>query len=177
MLDPDLLAALEDRWRMAGVPYLDDLPPGLTDEDIDRQAAPLGFALPDEVRLWYRWHNGSSGDYVTEMRTITSLAHDVEFTLAFSDDPHWPRGWLKVMDEKPYVAFDCRGPADAPVPVWHYDHEYDLPTRPVFGSIGDLVAFWIELIDDGWMAWEINRAWYLNTPLPDELAQKIRGVP
>ena len=44
-----------------------------------------------------------------------------------------------------FVVFDCRDAADADahVPVWHFDYsfDHDHPTRPVFASIGDMVAY------------------------------------
>ena len=40
-------------------PAVDALQPGLATEAIERLTAGLPFALPDELRSLYRWHNGS----------------------------------------------------------------------------------------------------------------------
>ncbi|MEN3267947.1 hypothetical protein [Pseudonocardia sp.] len=72
------------------------------------------------------------------------------------------------MDEKPYLIFDCRGERNAPVPVWHLDYAYDFPTRPVFASIGAMVSFWIDLIDDGQISWDANGEWHIANRSPTQ---------
>lgn len=67
--------------------------------------------------------------------------------------------------------------AGAPVPVWHLDYSYDFPARPVFASIGDMVSFWIELVDNGHISWDVNGEWHIHEPVSDAIQQRIRGVP
>ena len=38
------------------------LAPGLTDQQIDTLTAPYGIDLPEEARVWWRWHNGRHAD-------------------------------------------------------------------------------------------------------------------
>jgi hypothetical protein len=143
-----LIDDFDQRLRAQGVPWLAERPPGLTDEEIDRIAAPLGYALPEEVRRWYRWHNGSAGWDLVLSRVQTTLEEDVGDTVYFRDmDDNWRPGWSKVMNEKPYILFDCSSDPEGPVAVWHYDYEQGYPTRPVFDSIGEMLRFWIALID------------------------------
>jgi hypothetical protein len=178
MLDTHLLKELEDRWRQQSPTLLERMQPGIDDDEIDRLSAPLGYTLPEEVRRWYRWHNGSSGHDIAIRRAMTELADDVKQTLEFQDeDEHWNNGWLKVMTQKPYVVFDCSGSETGPVAVWHYDYEFPRPSRPVFESIGDMVAFWIQLIDDNRMFWDVEHGWQLHEPVPADVRQKIAGVP
>ena len=109
---------------------------------------------------------------------MTTLAEDVDETMTLqSHNPAWPSGWLKAMNEQPYVIFDCRGAVDAPVPVWHYFQGFDFPTRPLFQSIGDMVMWWIRLISEGHMLWSVDRGWYLREPVPAEVQQLLGGVP
>jgi hypothetical protein len=165
MLDTQLLIELEQSWKDAGALYLGDMRPGLTDADINQRIAQLGFDLPEEAWRWYRWHDGSSDHYVTSFRIMTSLAEDVDETMTLqSNDPTWPPGWLKAMNEQPYVIFDCRGAIDTPVPVWHYYQGLVFPTRPLFKSIGDMIMSWIRLINEGHMLWSVDRGWYLRDP-------------
>ena len=178
MLDDDLLSGLERRWREQSPALLQRLCPGIDDGEIDRLAKPLGYAIPEEVRRWHRWHDGSTGRPIIFSRCLGTLESNVALTLEFERiDETWPRGWLKVMDEKPYLIFDCRGELNAPVPVWHLDYSFDFPTRPVFGSIGDMVSFWIELIDDGQISWDAQGEWPMRQPVPDAVLQWIMGVP
>jgi hypothetical protein len=179
MLTTHLLDELERRWESQGAPFVDAMPPGIDDQEIDRFAAPLDFTIPEEVRRWYRWHNGSSGVEIVVSRVFTSLAEDVQQTIDFQeDDERWQQGWLNVMNEKPYIIFDCSGAVDAPVPVWHYDYAFNYPNRPVFGSIGDMVRFWIDLIDAGHMFWNPDiGTWDAREPLPTAIAEMLGGVP
>jgi hypothetical protein len=176
-LDEDLLGELEERWRRVGAGFVDRLPPGLPDEDMDAMTERLGLRLPEEARRWYRWHNGSDGSYATALRAMTPLAEDVTVTdVLRQDDAFWIDGWLRTMDENPFVALDCRVAHDEPVPVWHYYQGFEFPTRPMFDSIGDMVLFWIELIDDGHMHWE-NRTWWMREPVRKDVLFRLGGVP
>lgn len=176
MLDSKLLAQLKRRWHSLGTTMDQPMRPGLTDTEIDRIAAPLGFPLPEEVRRLYRWHDGSGRGTMIWGRGLYSLEQSVRSTLEFrADDDDWRPGWLNAMDEKPYVAFACDGDQDQPVPVWHYDYVSPPPTRPVFAGIGEMVAFWIELIDTNIMYWD-TRAWKVRD-LPQDVERKLLGVP
>jgi hypothetical protein len=180
LLDHQLLDVLERRWREQSPAVIRFLQPGLQDSEINRLSEPLGFPLPEEVRTWYRWHNGSSNRAIVLQRGFRTLTEDIARTLEFEeDDEAWPKGWMKVMDEKPFVIFDCRGRAAAPVPVWHFEYsfDHDHPTRPVFDSIGDMVSFWIELIDDGQITWDAAGEEHIRQPIPDAILQRMTGVP
>jgi hypothetical protein len=47
----------------------------------------------------------------------------------------------------------------------------------VFESIGDMVAFWIQLIDDGLTVWDVERGWKVREPVSTDIQQMIAGVP
>jgi hypothetical protein len=145
MLDESLLGALEQRWRDHGTSIPEVMQPGLSDEDIDRIAAPLGFDLPDEVRTLYRWHDGSGRYEMSWLRSMWSLEAGVTETVKDRVDAEiWRPGWLQILGERPYVRVDCLANGrHGPVPVWHEAPEWPPPTRPVFASIGDMFSFWI----------------------------------
>lgn len=51
-------------YRAIADPYLrEKLRPGLTLEQIDKQTRDLPFALPDEVKILYQWHDGTEEDW------------------------------------------------------------------------------------------------------------------
>jgi hypothetical protein len=177
MLDTQLLEELEDRWREQSPAVLQRMQPGIDDDEIDRLSAPLGYTIPEELRRWYRWHNGSTGSPIIISRCFSTLSDDVAATLDFeADEEKWKKGWLQVMDEKPLMIFDCRGGVSEPVPVWHFDYAFDFPTRPVFESIGDMVSFWIELIDDGHVSWDAGGEEHIRQPVPEAILERISGV-
>ena len=49
-------------------------------------------------------------------------------------------------------------------------------TQQAFASIGELFLFWISLIDEGYMYWDAP-SWYISTQLPEDIANKLGGVP
>jgi hypothetical protein len=178
LLDADLLDSLEERWRDRGAQTATIMRPGLSDEEIDRIAAPLEFDLPDEIRTLYRWHNGSSGYSMIWGRGMVPLGVAVPELV---NSPEWDEerrpGWLRILDERPYLAADCTasGLGD-PVPIWHYGPEAEPATRPVFASIGDMVTFWIMLIDDGRMYWDDNM-WQIRDDMAGQVLRLLRGIP
>lgn len=54
------LDRLERVWRRLDAPVLQYLRPGLADVEIDRLIVSTGLTLPDELRMWWRWHDGSN---------------------------------------------------------------------------------------------------------------------
>jgi SMI1 / KNR4 family (SUKH-1) len=177
MLDEELLSRLERRWHDLGTPMPGRMEAGLDDAQIDRIAASLPFRLPEEVRRIYRWHSGSSLSDIVFSRVLLPLQVSVEDTLDFlATDSDWKPGWLKFMNEKPYIALDCSGGYDDPVPVWHYDYAQLPPTRPAFVSLGELFLFWISLLDDGYMYWDAP-SWRMRPDLPEDITNRLSGVP
>jgi hypothetical protein len=179
LLDDELLGALEGRWRARGAQTLEVMEPGLTDEQIDEFAAPLGFPLPDELRTLYRWHGGSGRHEMAWLRALRPLDLAVTSSLkdrASSDD--WRPGWIQILSERPAVLVDClANDPHGPAPVWNHHVEIDPPTRPSFASVGDMVAFWIELIDEDLMYWD-GRLWQIRDDrISEEAMQRLSGVP
>src|SRR4051794_6830793 len=178
LLDDNLLQSLERSWSDAGAQYLGAMRAGLSDVEIDELDARLDFALPEEVRRWYGWHDGSNEYYITSLRMMTSLADDVDQALMLQgEDQAWPRGWLRTMSDQPFVAFDCRGAKDDPVPVWHYHLGFEPPTRPVFASIGDMVAYWIRLVTERTLTWSPEAGWRLAPSADPDVVAHLGGVP
>lgn len=54
------LDRLEGVLHSLGAPVAELFRPGLTDEQIDDLMAPTGLTLPDELRIWWRWHDGAN---------------------------------------------------------------------------------------------------------------------
>jgi cell wall assembly regulator SMI1 len=57
-LSVKLLARLEALWVERDAPILSHLRDGLTDVEMDAMTAPIGLRLPDELRIWWSWHDG-----------------------------------------------------------------------------------------------------------------------
>jgi hypothetical protein len=53
-----MLERMQQGWRTLGIPWADQLAPGLADAELERIFAPFDGPLPDELRTFWGWHNG-----------------------------------------------------------------------------------------------------------------------
>jgi len=179
LLDAELLGQFESALRTAGV-EVDRLAPGLTDEEIDAVAEPLGLEFPEEVRVWWRWHNGApprESIYLLPQRVmlrlkeaVGSYAYDVETGRAAYADPP---GGIQPVSELPAIFVQCLASGNVPAPVYLVG-DWAAPSRLVLPSFGELVVNWMDFIDRGIYATRPEGGWReeQNYP-PDVLA---RGV-
>ncbi len=178
LLDNALLHRFEARLRTAGSLIVDAWAPGLTDEQIDDLLLPLGIDLPEEARVWWRWHDGilieddAKATEISPGRTHLPLRYVAEEYAALGAavrQLHGLGGLLTPVGDKPIVYFHCSVPRDAPVPIYT-QHDVDDP-RLVLPSIGELVLAWIDLIDHG--IWKTNAdgtwAWDPRVLPPDDV--------
>jgi hypothetical protein len=150
---PGLLDRLEAAVRVAGAPIASHWAPGATDEQLDELFVPLGIALPDEARCWFRWHDGTRpGAPVTEVY----LGHGIPLSADliaefFAEDIEDERativnnGLLQMFPGKPIIFFRVDGPPDQEVPVYWQDDIEDPTER--WPSIAAFVATILELIE------------------------------
>lgn len=147
VLDDALVERTVERLRSAGADLADRLRPGLSDAQIDELAGPAGIDLPEEARVWWRWHDGvqDDGPPFASIRGVTpySLEAAIELWEADRDATRYVfgvDGLLPFCDAR--LSFECLGPRDAPVPVYF---QYDIETpKPMFASIGDFVVKFLE---------------------------------
>ena len=187
LLDDELLAELEARWRRQGSFVAQALRPGLTDNQIDALTLEAGLSLPAEARRWWGWHDGAErqppggpaevgpdraflplADAVRECRRLRELSWEV---VPVDAEPDWKASWLPLDNSKIPNLIDCAVSHEDPVPARSFFVENPSAGLPGVRSIGALVMVWIEAVDCG--AWAYNRAagyWeYDRTKLRDEL--------
>jgi cell wall assembly regulator SMI1 len=174
LLSEELLLLFERRLREAGSPVARVLQPGLSDAELDVLAATLPVRLPEELRTWYRWHNGldpSAADWTFALgngRFLTSLQDSLlsyqtclitweceELADEFTYRPSW---WpIAEFDNVDYVVADTAGEPGGPCPVHAIGLRVDKSPdwNPVRApSLGAMVRLWIQAIDDGWWRWD-----------------------
>ena len=162
---PDLLRRLEDHWIHLDVPLARRAAPGLSDQEIDDLLAPTGFELPEEMRIWWRWHNGMTEPDVRDLDATVSasgwrlqtLQHSIrEYQMLI--DVVGPDG---ITFRWEWFPFSPRADAEqlmcdtsrtdgrtAPVIAWDncVAVEEQLVIAP---SLTDLVRMWVERLDAG----------------------------
>ena len=173
-LDQKLLGSFEARLRAAGALIVDAWAPGLTDAEIDALLEPLGIDLPEEARVWWRWHNGfvpgssqlsrqiTPSRWLTALETAADLYADMRDPMRDAGDPE---GLLSPVGEQPTVYVQCAGSKDAPGPVYSQSAWADRP-RLVLPSIGELVMTWISYIDRGVFATNPDGTWIAGARPP-----------
>lgn len=161
-LDVGLLERLDAELRALGAPIVDAWAPGITDEEIDAVLLPLDIDLPEEARVWWRWHNGTREDAAMIDRHLwrrfpMSLEATAELYASAREDTEYLWSidkWLCPAIEKPEIFFCCDRPRAEPVPIYTQNDNADIP-KEVLPSIGELVLAWLELLERG--VWTLRR--------------------
>lgn len=158
VLDRALLDQFDARLRALGAAIVDAWGPGLTDDAIDALVRPIGIDLPEEARVWWRWHNGVRPDTPPEAwdimpdRSLCPLEDSLDLYVEQRDwtrDAGFPEVLLNPDSAHPIILFQCAGERNAPVPIYVMDDWSDQAPRLALPSIGELVRTWITYIDRG----------------------------
>lgn len=176
LLDAELLGRFESALRDCDVD-VDDLTPGLTNAEIDRIVEPWGLQLPNEVRAWWRWRNGTARE-----KPVYLLPHRMMLNLSEAIWPHVdavklgrqeyadPEGAVQPVDWDPAIFVQCTASGNAPAPVYVV-HDPAAPSRLVLASFGELVLTWIDLIERGIYARQPEGGWSDEQHYPDEIVE------
>jgi len=170
-LDDSLLGELEKRWREHGLPIVDALRPGLTDDEMDQLTTSLDLRLPEEARRWWRWHDGAfppdagfDPEWLGPGSSFFSLATAVEaceqaraisgYGRTDTWDGCWQGSWFPITRfERPPV-IDCSVGVNEPVPIRSFFSQEPAVAQPGVRSFGELVKIWIDAFDLG--AWDFD---------------------
>lgn len=179
------LDALEEAIRDKDPDLASRLAPGLAETEVERMTEALGISLSDEARLWWAWHDGVHAATVTERilgagfqllpltdavelyRVSRGIAESERTTIG--DDTLWNPAWFPLVGRgSATVTCDCAEDRHGPTAIRIIDFEAIEPgsDRPRARSLGEMVAWWQEAIEDG--AWYHTRSgWDYKTELLD----------
>lgn len=173
ILTGDLLAELEAALGQQDPELVARLAPGLDDQDIDELMRPRGLTLPEEARVWWRWHDGLTWSTVdgrifgpgfqllpleAAVREYTSrLEQAEELAKEIPNITFWERPWFPLVGAGTGLfIFDCSGDPAAPAPISFYHvEEAGEDGRPPARSVGEMVAWWIDALERG--VWYYDR--------------------
>jgi|SRR5215203_3691282 len=171
-LNMDQLKELERLLVVQEAPVIKRFQPSVFPEVLAAIESELGLPLPDELRLWWRWHNGT--DVKSHERAAkASIGPLFEFlgaeeamkatlesrALALEIDPnepdvYWGPTWLAIGTGGRVACEVAIGP-DVPVSVLDVDyHKAAHPGAVVAQSLGEMVRWWIEALESG--AWRYD---------------------
>lgn len=184
LVNTENLQKLESLVEKSGSPLISMLQPGLSPDEQDTVAGELGVELSDEARTWWSWTNGVEGsrESVPSEKKLGSiifmpLRDAVDSTRAEREADRdssiddelffWSPGRLKfALWEQSSIVCEIGVPAGAPSPVRLFDWGFsDPPFEPKFASMGDLVDFWIEVLEVGILSYDKSKAnWFVSEP-------------
>jgi len=175
LLTLELLERLDRTLRDVGAAIVGHWEPGLTREQMDAITEPHGFRLPDEAALWWGWHNGSGTSELMPGRRVASL--DATMASYEMEDSVTSEVWgltrlVGIVNEQPWLWFDCRGEHDAPVPVYA-GYKGDQPSVAA-ESIGDMVLILIAGLEAGAYSTDERGEW--NEPSWDIVDEDKSGI-
>lgn len=164
----------DTRLHAAGAPIADRLRPGATDAHIDAVTAGLGLSFPDELRAWYRWHDGvveDEDEWATfgnghQPLTLDDAAADyadivatrAQIEAAIPGPFRYRRTWWPVthFQHVSYIVADTAsagGSCDVHTLWLRVDKSGDWDTVRA-GSLTEMLKVWTDAIGRGWWRWE-----------------------
>jgi hypothetical protein len=178
---PGAAGAFDARLRAAGAAIVDAWAPGLTDQEIDARVAPIGVTLPEEARLWWRWHDGLRPGAPSALwdimpgRSLFALTESLELYVAERDrceTTGFRRSFFSLSAGIQSSCFQCAGARDAAVPVYVIGDWAEPAPRLALPSIGELVRVWMSYIDAGLVTTNSDGSWRADSHLlPQEVLE------
>lgn len=176
MLREEMLDSLEAGWRRHGAPIADSLRLGLAQPDVEAMTAELDLRLPVEARTWWGWHDGASTMFPThtigahyvfppleaaigQYRRWRDIARKTVAGEADLDaEDLWAHSWFPILlgGDGTTVACDCSVDEAEPSPIHVVNWKVFMnPAVPAADSLGTVVSWWIEALEDG--TWRFDR--------------------
>jgi SMI1 / KNR4 family (SUKH-1) len=168
-LSTEQLELLEGLLDEQGAPVVQRLQPPASTEALAAIESYLEISLPQEVRQWWGWHDGTDVEpgelaiqsslgplflfrSAREALSITrECREDAEKVVPDDPDRSWGATWL-ALGNYGQVACDCAVDLGAPTPILDVDyHKAAYPGAPAARSFGEMVRWWIEALESG--AW------------------------
>lgn len=180
LLDDDLLDEFEAVLAAHRIGIIEAWAPGLTDEEIDETIATTDLQLPDEVRTWWRRHNGlvSHDVPVDQIHLVPSNREPMSLgnAVACYQQRDGEGQLLLIVNGRPEIQLACRQRGKVPTPV--YWDRYDDFVRPQIAapSLGELILVWMSYIERGVYAVDPDGGWTTDQPLlvepPDDVIER-----
>jgi hypothetical protein len=162
-----VLSELDELLGSLGVDLDTVLEPGISPEKVDAAMASVGLVPPEELVVWYGWHNGlrvnDQGKYLGEPPFVYQA--DVDWSVrkyryrVRESVPMglWAEGWFCMESDRGLAAFCSGNPEDLPLLRREASDTYDFveeSTAHQVVSLSTMVALWIQAIESG-LIWPV----------------------
>jgi hypothetical protein len=164
----ELLQELETELRDAGVPVDAAFRPGTSAPQLRAAFALAGVAVPDEIVVWFGWHDGVNRPIGNRVLPIFEMWSSEETIQKYVNPNGAPKGseawqwnpeWLHFVGDNNGIAVSCgSGPEAAPL-VRRISAGLDYGTQAgdtlhQVVSLCTPVTWWIESMRNGWYKWD-----------------------
>jgi len=168
-LSTEQLEHLERLLAEQGAPIVQRLQPPASAEAFAVIEAEFGLPVPEELRLWWGWHDGTNVkphekaakasigplfEFLSMEEALKATRESRELALDIDpDEPeiYWGKTWLALGTDG-RVACDLMSGPGASVSVLDVDyHKTSKPGTIAAQSLGEMVRWWIEALESG--AW------------------------
>lgn len=150
MLTVEHLERFHAALRDAGAPLIAYLEPGLSPDQIRAAAAQFpGLALPEELLLWWGWHNGAGGHFFAPERCFSSVemaVDDYAEGLETGSGVEHP-ALLPVSNSWPSILVECV--PESPSVGRIFVGQHSVPPVPQLPSVGALIEIWTSFLERG----------------------------
>lgn len=163
------LEGLRTEWERVDAGIVDQLPPGLTRNELDAIEVEFGHALPAEVRELWSWADGTNGEASVGPGSYVFLSsrgalkeyrvnREIHPEGTYEDIPemYWHETWMPVFVQGPQrlyvdVARDTvSGRSPVRLVSWEWE-DFDVDQAP---SIEHTVWQWTWLLQAGYYSWD-----------------------
>lgn len=188
----EVVARLE-RWLEQRCPHkLEQLAPGLADEEITAHERPLGVTFPDGMRALYRWRNGALpgqlavdliGRYallpLDRVAGQQQMMNELLEQGSFRTKNWWRKTWVPIFDKGTgdLICWDPRGSFGGArgqvLEFWHTDHD-----RTVLApSFDDYLIAYVDSLEAGVWTYDEEHGLEDDDRFKAFLAERFPGYP
>ena len=159
-----LLTELERELAAQAVP-VDLLLPGVDGGEVRRSLQKAGRDAPDEIVVWFEWHNGvrpdADGDYVHvlprfdlwSLRTVVETEPDLPYG---KEDWEWDPDWVQLAGDHNGLIYKGKRDPALPALIRAMDPiataAHNAQQQAV--SLCTPVTWWIDELRKGWIRWD-----------------------
>lgn len=188
----ELLGDYQRRLEAVGIPIDTWLAPGVSEEEVRRELAKVDLVSPDEVVVWFGWHNGRAPGVARQVSLHalptfdpSSLAEAIksydDWVLHYEAPPvpngrapipdeyfqfGVTRGWLRLINDGRGCAVECAEPSSKSPRLRSATEDFGTPgSEHLFQAVSlcTLVAWWIESLESGAFRWDATeRRWRID---------------